>query len=137
MIRLPCECICVLCGLMCLCGGSQGIPVVKLSICKGLNNKAHQRKKGKNCSPLNTPEDVSSHGKIQPGETLFYFLFSCHVQTRPAYQAPAAYALSYLNQLDPAGRDASRRHTLTSYRERNTMFLAYAQKCVHPALKAL
>lgn len=65
-------------------------------------------------------------------------LSSCHVLTRPAYHTLSANMLSYLNQLDPARRHASRRHTPTSHREkRNTMFLAPAQKCSQPALKAL
>lgn len=55
-------------------------------------------------------------------------LSSCHVLTRPAYQAPSANMLSYLNQLDPARRSASRRHTLTSHREKGTL-------CSWPRLK--
>lgn len=55
-------------------------------------------------------------------------LSSCHVQTRPAYQALSANMLSSLNQLDPARQRASRRHTPTSYREKGTL-------CSWPRLK--
>lgn len=55
-------------------------------------------------------------------------LSSCHVQTRPAYQALSANMLSSLSQLDPARQRASRRHTPTSYREKGTL-------CSWPRLK--
>lgn len=49
-----------------------------------------------------------------------------------------AYTLFYLNQLDPAGQPASEQCTTRalclSLSAQYTMFLAQAQKCVHPAL---
>lgn len=54
----------------------------------------------------------------------------------PARQT--AYTLFYLNQHDPAGQPASERCTTRalclSLSTQYTMFLAQAQKCVHPAL---
>lgn len=49
-----------------------------------------------------------------------------------------AYTLFYLNQLDPAGQPASKQCTTRalclSLSPQYTMFLAPAQKCVHPTL---
>lgn len=53
-----------------------------------------------------------SHGKIHKKQV--HMTSSCHVQTRPAYQDLSNNVLSYLNQLDPARRSASRRHTPTA-----------------------
>lgn len=55
---------------------------------------------------------ILSHGKIHKKQV--HMTSSCHVQTRPAYQDLSANVLSYLNQLDPAGHSASRRHTPTA-----------------------
>lgn len=64
-------------------------------------------------------------------------LSSCHVQTRPAYQDLSANVLSYLNQLDPARRRASRRHTLTSYREKEHYVPGPGSKMFSPGTESI
>lgn len=84
-------------------------------------------------SPLGAPERTCPHGKTHAGEVPS----AGHVQTRPAFQDLSANVLSPLNQLDPSGRGARRRHRSNPPRRvRNTMSLAAAQKCLRPALKA-
>lgn len=84
-------------------------------------------------SLLGAPERTCAHGKTHAGEVPS----AGHVQTRPAFQDLSANVLSPLNQLDPSGHGARRRHRCTPPRRvRNTMSLAATQKCLHPALKA-
>lgn len=55
---------------------------------------------------------ILSHGKTHKKQV--HMTSSCHVQTRPAYQDLSSNVLSYLNQLDPARHNASKRHTPTA-----------------------
>lgn len=61
-------------------------------------------------SLLTTPEGICSHGKIHKKPE---FLSCADKTSIPGSVSQRAY----LNQLDPARRRASKRHTLTSYRE--------------------